>query len=155
MISSVFDHLKGWIRETLGDIEVSPHPPSPDCGERAVRLYLKDVTASPSSGTVLKMDRLQIQLTYLVTTNGKTLPEADDDLAKLIFSAMLAQGMTVDLSPLSPLEWQAFGIVPRPSFLLKTPLTFTVEKPAVKRVEKPLVISSSTFSGQKADKRPK
>ncbi len=153
MIPTVFDHLKDWVRETLGEVEVSSLPPSPACGERSVSLYLKDVTASPTTGTVVKMDRLQIQLTYLVTTNGKTLPEADDDLAKLVFSAMLARDMTVDLSPLSSSEWRAFGLVPRPSFLVKTPLTFTVEKQEVKRVEKPLVIRSSSFSG-KTDRRP-
>lgn len=130
----------------MGAVGVSPDPPSAPDGERTVSLYLKDISGSPSSGTVLKRDRLQVQLDFLVTVNGKTLLEADDDLAKLVFSALLADGMDVDLTPLSASEWRAFGLVPRPSFLLKTPLNLTVEKPPAKRVEKPLVIKSETLA---------
>jgi hypothetical protein len=148
MISPVFDHLKSWIRETLGDVEVTPDPPAAMGGGRSVSLYLKTLSESPSSGTTLKMDRLQVQLTFLVTTNGKTILEADDDLATLVFSAMLLEGVTVSIDPLPAGEWRAFGIVPRPSFLLKTPLNFKVERPEVRRVEKPLVIKSSALSGK-------
>ncbi len=146
MVTPVFEHLKSWICETLGDVEVSEEPPSAPDRERTFCLYLKDISGSPSSGTVLKRDRLQVQLNFLVTVNGKTLLEADDDLAKLIFSALLTDGMDVDLTPLSASEWRAFGLVPRPSFLLKTPLNLTVEKPPVRRVEKPLVIKSENLA---------
>ena len=55
-------------------------------------------------------------------------------------SALLTDGMDVDLTPLSASEWRAFGLVPRPSFLLKTPLNLTVEKPPVRRVEKRYIL---------------
>jgi hypothetical protein len=148
MISSVFEHMKSWVCETLGDVDVTPEPPpvmgNPD--KRSVNVYLKDVVESPSSGTLLKMDRLQVQLTFLVTTNGKTLLEACNDLVKLAFAAMLTKDMEIVLTPMTAEEWHAFGVIPRPSFFLKLPLNFDVEKPDVKRVQKPLVLKSSSLS---------
>jgi hypothetical protein len=149
MISSVFEHMKIWVCETLGEVDVIPEPPqllgNPD-NKRSVSVYLKDVGESPSSGTLLKMDRLQVQLTFLVTANGKTLLEACDDLVKLAFAAMLEKNMEIVLTPMTAEEWSAFGVVPRPSFFLRLPLNFEVEKPEVKRVEKPLILRSSSLS---------
>jgi len=150
MISSVFEHMKSWVCETLGDVDVTSDPPpvKGDTDKRSVNVYLKDVVESPSSGTLLKLDRLQVQLTFLVTASGKTLLEACDDLVKLAFAAMLEKDMEIVLTPMTAEEWSAFGVVPRPSFFLKLPLNFDVEKPEVKRVQKPLVLKSSSLSNK-------
>jgi hypothetical protein len=145
MISSIFNSLKAWICDVLGPVEVTPDAPGPITGGRSVSLYVREILESPSSGTSMKMDRLQVHLSFLVTTSGVSALEAGDDLAKLLFAAMMNKDIALDLTPVSAAEWSAFGVVPRPSFSFRIPLNHTLEKPAVKRVEKPLVIKKSPF----------
>lgn len=149
MISSIFEHMRSWVRETLGDVDVTLDPPSGGSNIRSTSLYLKDISESPGIGPTLKRDRLQVQLTFLVTTTGKSLLEADEDLAKLAFAAMLEKDMEIDLSPLPPEGWRAFGLVPRPSFFLNIPLNFEVDKPEAKRVTKPHVLTTSPLPDKK------
>lgn len=145
MTSDVFDYLKSWIHETLGEVDISPETPVNTTDTRSVSLYLKGFEESSATGTTFRKDRLQIQLSYLVTTSSKEPHEANNDLTRLAFAAMMNRKIEPDFSPLATEEWNAFGVQPKPSFSFKIPLNFEVEKTDVKRVKKPLIIKGSTI----------
>ena len=146
MIPALIESLKTWIIDTLGDVAVVMDPPGDVAEHRTVSLYLRKIGNSPATGPVLKTDRLQIQLTFLVTASSSKPHEANDDLVRLAFAAMTKKEIEPDLTPLSTEEWRAFGAVPRPAFSFTIPLNVKVEKPGARRVEKPLVIESVSLN---------
>jgi len=59
---------------------------------------------------------------YLVTVWETNLHAMHRMLGELMFAAMDLPEVEVELEPLSPAIWSALGLVPRPSFILRTPL---------------------------------
>lgn len=145
MTSDVFEYLKNWIHDTLGEVDVSAGTPVNTTETRSVSLYLKGLGESPATGATLIKDRLQLQLSYLVTTSSNEPHEANNDLTKLAFAAMMNKKIEPDFSQLATAEWSAFGVMPKPSFSFRIPLNFEVEIADVKRVKKPLIIKGSTI----------
>ncbi|MCF8111185.1 MAG: hypothetical protein K9J85_06815 [Desulfobacteraceae bacterium] len=146
MIPEVFESLKTWVCKTIGEASVVPDAPGSAKEDRIVSLYLRKIENSPATASTLKMNRLQMRLTFLVTASSNSPHEANNDLVRLAFAAMTEKDMEADLTPPSTDEWKAFGVIPRPAFSLSVPLNFEVEKPEVKLVRKPLVIDSFTLS---------
>lgn len=154
MIPEVFESLKTWVYETIGEVSVVPDAPGSAREGRIVSLYLRKIENSPASVSTLKTNRLQMRLTFLVTASSNTPHEANNDLVRLAFAAMTEKDMEPDLTPPSTAEWKAFGVIPRPAFSLSVPLNFEVEKPAVKLVKKPLVIDSFSLSAANTPPAP-
>jgi hypothetical protein len=141
MANSVFQLLRNWVCEILGEVKVSAEPPQDSPETKFVSLYLKDIETSPSTGVKPVGGRLQIILSYLVTVNSKDFDSVNNDIVKLAFSAMTAENIEPVFTPLSAGEWNSLGVTPRPSFIIKIPLNYDIKDiPIAKLVEKPLVI---------------
>ena len=141
MTDTIFKLLCNWACEVLGEVNVSDEPPQNFPETKFVSLYLKDIETSPTTGLKPVGNRLQIILSYLVTVNSNDFGNNNRDIAKLAFSAMMAENFEPVFTPLSSGEWHSFGVAPRPSFLIKIPLNHDIkDMPVAKRVEKPLVV---------------
>jgi hypothetical protein len=64
-------------------------------------------------------------------------------LGKLVFAAMENNEFEVILDPVPATLWTAFGVYPRPSFMLRVPLIYVRPEPEVKLVRKPIVVDFS------------
>lgn len=141
--------LKAWVEGVVGKVQVTHDMVGVDADGTGVSLYL--LTVSPDA-TVMPVPRIprerppvRILLRYLVTTWAKTPPEAHRLLGQLLLQAMDHPEFVIESETL-PLEgWEAFGIPPRPSFLLRTPLQVERRVDLAKPVLYPLVVEHVPF----------
>jgi len=139
MIDQIDKRLRDWIQKTLDVPEPTLLPPSDDQKGRGVSLYLLELMDKPPTrGT--KRPPLQLSLRYLVTTWAKDPEKAHQLLGDLVFAAMEKPEFEVDLDPIPATAWAAFGVIPRPSFILRVPLQKKLPEPPIKYVLEPLVI---------------
>ncbi len=127
MIEEIDQRLIDWIGNVLTEeTEVTLSPPQTTGEGERVGLYLMDIlpSAPVRSG---RRPPLQVMLRYLVTTRSEDPKAAHRILGRLLFAAMEHTEYEVDLAPVSPEIWTAFGIVPMPAFFLRLPLR--VERP--------------------------
>jgi hypothetical protein len=121
MIDEVDRRLKDWVGTVLKQVEVSLGPPKSAEPGRGIGLYLMEVAAlPPPSGA--RLPPLQVALRYLVTSWSEDAEEAHHLLGELLFAAMENTDFQVELAPLPAEAWRAFGVSPRPSFVLRVPL---------------------------------
>lgn len=142
MIEDVDQHLKDWARTVVKDVAVSLTIPFGAEAEEGVGLYLLDLAHAPPPRTA-KRPPLRISLRYLVTTWAKDPERAHSLLGQLVFAAMDSTEFEVDLDPVPVAVWRAFGVPPRPSFVLRVPLQRERPEPAVTLVRAPLVVEAS------------
>lgn len=110
--------LKAWASEVVGDVAVSLGPPAAPGGTPGVGLYLLDlVEAPPPRGS--RDAPLRVALRYLVTTWADAPAEEHRLLGALLFAAMAAPWLDVELEAFPSSLWSSFGVAPRPSFLLR------------------------------------
>lgn len=123
MFDRIDKHLEGWAREVFKDrdLEISFAAPAAGAPEKpSVYLYLLDLIPAPP-GRGVRLPPVQITLRYLVAAQAKTPGEAHELLGNLIVAAMENAEFEVEKEPL-PLDiWRAFGIAPRPAFVLRVP----------------------------------
>jgi hypothetical protein len=126
--ASVIDQLDvqltDWIREVLDPISVSLSAPSDDASE-GINVYLMEIARKPSARSGSEKPSLKATLRYLVTSNGQDITDAHRRLWELIVHAVQkaeSSDWSVELDPIPPEAWRAFGIAPRPSFILGIPV---------------------------------
>lgn len=128
MFDEVDKHLESWAKDVFegSDLEISFAAPAvaadadAETEKPSVYLYLLDVLPAPP-GRGVRLPPVQITLRYLVVPQAKTPREAHALLGRLIVSAMENAELEVEKEAL-PLDiWRAFGIAPRPAFILRVP----------------------------------
>ncbi len=128
MVDHFDERLKNWILSVAGGAEISLAPPSGPRPGSGIGLYLIEVMKAPPPNTVRRPAPLQLCLRYLITTWSDKPEDAHELLVRLIFAAMESADFQVESEPLPLSAWTALGVSPRPSFLLRVPLSY--ERPA-------------------------
>ncbi|HEY0048008.1 MAG TPA: hypothetical protein VGB68_01895 [Pyrinomonadaceae bacterium] len=120
MFDEIDKHLESWARDVFegGDLEISFAAPLAETEKPSVYLYLLDVLPTPP-GRGVRLPPLRITLRYLVVPQAKTPGESHRLLGKMLVSAMENAEFEVEKEPLSLDLWRAFGIAPRPAFILR------------------------------------
>jgi len=146
MIEEIDQRLSEWIGSVLGeDIEVSLMPPADMGDKKIVGLYLEDILPSaPTRGT--RRPPLQVLLRYLVTARAKNPQEAHRILGQLLFAAMEHAEYEVELEPIPPQVWQAFGTMPMPAFMLRLPLRVERPEKPVQLIRSPIEVQQSPLA---------
>jgi hypothetical protein len=138
--------LKDWVGTVIPGVELSLGAPDPRKTGRGLGLYLMELIQSPppSSGRRLP---LQVALRYLVTAWSDQPEDAHQMLVDLMFAAMESKDFQVEPETLPLGVWTAFGLPPRPSFILRLPLLRERPESEAKLVRGPLKIQSSPVVG--------
>jgi hypothetical protein len=121
MIDELDNRLKAWVYASIGTVEVSLAAPEVAPSGCGVGLYLMELIQS-APGRGLKRPPLQIVLRYLVTVWAEKQEEAHRLLGELTFAALDSSEFEVEADPVPIALWTAFGVPPRPSFVLRAPL---------------------------------
>ncbi len=141
-IDNVDRQLGEWINSVLENMELSFGPPADNSDGHGVSLYLMELAHSPLPAGQRKVLR-QISLRYLVTSWAESPLEAHRILGKLIFAAM--ENAEFEVEPgTAPIDvWKAFGIAPRPSFILRRNLRVERPETVAPMVRVPMTIENS------------
>ncbi len=142
MIEQVDARLKDWLGSVLAGVPVSFAMPSDTQTGQGINLFLLEIVSSLQAGNARRLP-LQIGLRYLVTTWADDEEGAHHLLGMVIFAAMENPDVQVELG-LMPVEaWHAFGVKPRPSFVVRTSLQLQRPELPPKLVRKPLVVKTA------------
>lgn len=136
MFDTVDDSLTKWIREILGDVELSLGPPKGDFD--GIHVYLLEVLDRPSTHENERTS-LVVMLRYLICAGEKDPRRAHQRLGELLFAAKQHAEFEAHLDPLPAGMWSAFGVAPRPAFQLDVPARRTVTR-EVRRVDHELAL---------------
>lgn len=141
MIDETDRMLLDWLGETQPGIPVTLTPPSLDLTE-GINVYLFDVSMQPTlRGN--RASELPFSLSYLVTTWFADPLQAHRILSDLLTSALTNPAM--ELGNVSQvIDWQAFGIPPRPAFVLRLPGQFVGPERTAPPVREPLEVHTVT-----------
>lgn len=139
MIEATDQSLKEWIGTVVQGADVRLTPPVDSGDSRVVSLYLMDLLPAPRASTSRRLP-LQISLRYLVTAWDENPEDAHRVLGDLVFAAMEHPGFEVELGTLSTEAWAAFGVAPRPAFMLRLPLQIERPEPQVPHVHRPVEV---------------
>lgn len=144
------DRLKRWIGGIVNGVTVSLGPPEAQPSGRGVGLYLLELLQTSSISTT-KPPPLQLTLRYLVTTWSEQPEDAHEVLTCLFFAAMESKEFEVERTPPSIEIWRAFGVPPRPAFLLRAPLLQERPRTPAKLVRQPVrveLVTRAAFHGK-------
>jgi hypothetical protein len=125
VIDQVDARLTDWIRKVLGSTSVSLSVPRDDDATEGIDVHLMEIVRRPSTRSGPEKPPLQVTLRYLVTSNARDASVAHRRLWDLIVLATQKaeqDDWTVELEPIALEAWSAFGIAPRPAFILGIPL---------------------------------
>lgn len=142
MIEQTDKRLCEWVESIQDGLTVSLASPKADQTGQGINLYLIGLDAAPPPRGTLRAP-LQFTLIYLVTVWGYEPEEAHRLLGELIFAAMNSTDFELDLKPLPPEAWLAFGVPPQPSFFLRAIARRERPEPEVKYVRKPMVVRTT------------
>jgi hypothetical protein len=121
MIDSIDKQLREWVRSIAKGVHVDLAAPQSTAKETAVSCYLLDVqNAVP--GYRGHPRSFELSLRYLITVAGPNAEEAHRVFGNLIVAAMARADWQVEIRPLEPAFWAAFGVAPRPALFLRCPL---------------------------------
>jgi hypothetical protein len=140
--------LKDWVLQIVGTVPVTFSLPIASQTGQSISLYLWALapafaSALPAAGG--RRPPLQIELRYLVTTWADDPQRAHQMLGDLVFAALDNSQFEVDLGPLPSETWLAFGVAPRPAFVLRVPVR--LERPETdKFVRAPLVMRAAPMT---------
>jgi hypothetical protein len=134
--------LVDWAQRVLETSQITLTPPNNSQSGQGVSLYLLSM-ASAFPAHASGRPPLQIALRYLVTTWADQPEEAHRLLGRLAFAAMETSEFEIEFEPLSVQDWLAFGITPRPAFVLRVPARFVRPEPDTPLVHAPLVLQST------------
>jgi hypothetical protein len=141
MTDNTRERLEQWVSSVLDAATVSFAPPDDGQPGAGVSLYLFELAPSTHVDDARRRP-VQLVLRYLVTTWAAKPEEAERLLLDLAFGAIDHSDFEVEFTPLSPATWLAFGVKPRPAFVLRVPVRRERRTPPVPRVRQPLVIQS-------------
>ena len=145
MIEQADEQMLQWARAAVPDVPVAIAPPPGSDAEPGVRLCL--LSLHPVA-TMRGMRRppLQLSLRYLVTASSGDESEAHRWLGALAFGALQVEEWQVERAP-APLElWLAFGVPPRPAFIVAVPLRREQPEKEVPVVRRPPVVRTSPIA---------
>lgn len=134
--------LRDWIGGVVPGVELSLAAPEVRKTGRGVGLYLMELIQSPPPSSVRRAP-LQVALRYLVTAWSDQPEDAHQLLVDLMFAAMEKREFQVESETVPLAVWTAFGVPPRPSFILRLPLLRERPEPEAKLVRGPLKVQSS------------
>jgi hypothetical protein len=145
MIDQADERMIEWARKVVPDVPVAiAPPPAPDSGA-GVRIHLLSIHPVPAVRGA-KLPPLELALRYLFTTCAEDEGDAHRWLGALAFRAMDAEDWQVEREPLPIDAWRAFGIAPRPAFVIRVPLRLERPEKEVPLVRKPPVVRSSPIA---------
>jgi len=152
LIDKLDERLTSWVQSVVPGVKTTFAAPKDGEEDLAVNLYLLEIADDPlrhSTGH----PPIQPSLRYLVTTSAGEPKDAHSLLGSLFYAArkgprldvrldvsfnfQLEVELEVELEPIASQLWTAFGIAPRPSFILRLPLP--AEWPAPQPVKAPPV----------------
>lgn len=145
MVDQVDQRLSDWATGLLPGVDVSLGPPNEVRTGRGVGMYLMELLQSPPPSTV-KRAPLQISLRYLVTSWAETPKDAHKMLGELVLAAMGNSDFQVEFEPIPIAVWSAFGIPPRPAFVLRLPIRQERPQADAKPVLSPMIVKSAPIS---------
>ena len=134
--------LVQWVAANLRDVAISLSPPSDAPQGQGISLYLFKLSPANPTQTSRPLP-LDVILNYLVSTWAEQPETAHRWLGQLVFAAMGSSEFELDFTPLSTAEWSAFGVRPRPAFILRMPCRQERPQPPGKLVRKPLVVEAA------------
>lgn len=155
MLGETDQKLTQWIQSILGTISVSLEVPSTDIHEKnGVNLYLMEavpqgVLRQVELDKIRRKHPLKISCRYLINVWAEKPDEAHNLLGKLIFAALQKPDYEVERAPLSFEAWRAFGIPPRPSFILNVPALHEFTQPELPSVESGIDFDNAPLSNLK------
>jgi len=145
-VDELHARLLAWVQDVLGDVAVTLEPPASGLKpSRCIGLYLMGLAAAPRTRDA-RTPSLQLNLRYLVTAWGGDVLAMHNDLSDLAFSALEDAKFEVDFEPLPPTAWAAFGVPPRPAFMLLAPLRKARDVSVAQAVRSPLVIAPAPLA---------
>jgi len=139
LIEEIDRSLKRWVESVIDDVSVSFAPPSSADTGRGVGLYLYELGNAPAARTSARPP-VQFLLRYLVTAWAERAEEAHALLGELVFAALSHAELEVDLLAPPAAIWSAFGVAPRPSFVVQVVARREREERSVPRVREPLIL---------------
>ncbi len=142
MIEDADRRLKDWAKTVLEDAEISLGPPRALDSASVVSLYLTDILPAPRTSTSRRLP-LQTSLRYLVTAWADKPETEHRQLGDLVFAAMEHPEFEVELAAQPAEFWLAFGIAPRPAFMLRLPVQVERPEPQIGRIRHPVEVRFS------------
>ena len=142
MIDQFDEQVKNWILSVAEGAEVSLGAPNGQKPGSGVGLYLIEVTKARSPHAIKRPAPLQLTLRYLITTWSEKPEDAHQRLVQLMLAAIESPDYEVESDPLPLNVWTALGATPRPSFLLRVPLSHERPPVTAKLVRQPLKIET-------------
>lgn len=143
MIEQVDKRLVAWMRDVLNGVTISLAPPNDTQSGNGVSLYLLEFAQSPALRGGPKRPPLQFSLRYLVTAWAEEAADAHRTLGQIIFAAMDHPDYQVDLEAVPLTLWTAFGISPRPAFIITAPVRLERVEPELPLVRVPPVVQGT------------
>jgi len=137
VIDQVDRLLEEWAAKVVPGAEIELGPPGAPREGSSVGIYLFDLLPLEPASDSRRLP-LQMSLRYLVTTGAGSPEEAHRMLGELAFAAMEDSRFEVELTPLPAQAWNAFGVAPQPSFMLRSPLRLERPEPKVGIIRKPI-----------------
>jgi hypothetical protein len=144
-VDQLDQQLIDWATDLLPGIEVSLGPPGEPKTGRGVGMYLMDLLQAPPPSTV-KRSPLQLSLRYLITSWAENPKDAHKMLGELALGAMGNSNFQMELEPIPVALWTAFGIPPRPAFVLRMSLRKERSEVSAKPVLSPMIVKSAPIS---------
>jgi hypothetical protein len=145
VIDKIESQISAWITATQDNVPVHTVAPGELAREKCIGLYLLDLLpAAPGEQGSVKS--FQISLRFLVTAWADTPEEAHRLLGELALRVTEHPDYDLELTPLSAEGWAAFGVAPRPSFMLRAQLRKERKLPAVKLIREPMALSESPLT---------
>lgn len=142
VIDEVEKQIAAWISDVHNNVPVRTVAPGEIANERCFGLYLLDLLpAPPTEQGPSKL--FQLILRFLVTAWADTPEESHRLLGELALSLSEHPVYDLELTPLPAQSWSAFGVAPRPSFMLRAPLQKERSQPVVKLIREPMVLRES------------
>jgi hypothetical protein len=142
LIDQIDRRLQEWVRTVVDVAEVSLGPPGGPATERGVGLYLMELGHRPPSRGA-RRPPLQLTLHYLVTAWAERPDEEHRILGELALAALAHPEFEVQLDPVPVAAWTAFGVKPRPSFVVGVALRREHPEAVVPTVRTPPVVNTS------------
>ena len=147
-IDSMFDELdrrlEGWAKAIVADLTVSFNVPTAETDKLNLCLYLLDVIPV-AAGRGVRLPPLQMTLRYLVVAQGPIQSEVHQLLGTVLIAALENAEFEIEKEPLPFDVWKAFGIAPRPSFVLRVPFKYERAEKVAQPVLQPLTVKQTVL----------
>jgi hypothetical protein len=132
-----------WIQSVVPSAPVSLDLAASDLPS-GVNVYLLELGASPPPRGS-ERSPVQFSLHYLITSWAQDAFEAHKILGDLVSAAMQEAEFEVNFD-VSHVNWNLFGLAPRPAFLLKVSARIPLPETSAPLVRKPIVLKTETIT---------